>query len=293
MDRGPPLRAIVKPSTDLKILRQLFGLDRTRILALGSLMFPYFDPNVVLIIIYPYLHSTTRGHRQRDLGVSVLNLRYLQLHIDSNGTANDNIIQSYEFQFTRQHVIDDFFHFGDVELVINKKTAEEMMWKINDLIRDRPYVLISFDNCGREIVLQRSRRRPVYCLNLFSLARQVLPLPYHFSLGQLCDWLGVPSMDRKSAGNCSRFAMHAVLRLAAKDWQLRIQNKQITPTPEMRQTISSLGAITRAWKLPSREVDYSLKLLFEDAFEEPDEPQDMYEMVMIRGRPIARRPKLR
>ncbi|KAI8952246.1 hypothetical protein F4801DRAFT_234396 [Xylaria longipes] len=101
--------------------------------------------------------------------------------------------------------------------------------------------------------------RPLYHLEVLKVVQSPLQTYYRYSLAKLLDILNLPWQDLHVAGNNARFALHALLMAAVKDWNYEPKAR---PSLPIQATLSSLKTVAMAWRAPEQE-EPSLVFLFE------------------------------
>ncbi|RYO84604.1 hypothetical protein DL766_009819 [Monosporascus sp. MC13-8B] len=91
--------------------------------------------------------------------------------------------------------------------------------------------------------------------------RRILSNRTSFTLGS--PTTSVTDLDLHIAGNDARFALHALLMAAVRDWNYRDDKPKSKPTLSTQATLSSIKAIAKAWRRPDEDQP-SLLFFFEE-----------------------------
>lgn len=214
------------------------------------------------------------------VGISILDTRLLQSYVTTSLGVTDtrsehvnaqNLIKSYQLQVGQSDYLDSQsrrFVFG-LTTQIEGKNVQSYFQR---LVQDRSFVVLTHggDYGGAEcryVDRLHLGKRPLCHLDVLKVVQYPLQTYYLYSLAKLLDALKLPWRDLHVAGNDARFALHALLMTAVRDWNFRDDRPKSKPTPYTRAVLSSLKAIATAWDIPGPDWSLgqpALSSLFED-----------------------------
>lgn len=208
------------------------------------------------------------------VGISILDTRNLQAYITTTsaaagtGTAVANaqdLIKSHQLLVGQSDHLSyrtGRFLFGETREV----KADNVKTYLQRLIGKRFFVFVTYGGDTTECVYLEQLQldvRPLYRLDVLKVVQFPLQTYYRYSLAKLLDALQLPWQDLHIAGNDARFALHALLMTAVRDWNYRDDKPKSKPTPYTQATLSSIKTIAKAWRAPDQD-QLSISFLFED-----------------------------